>query len=57
MGYVDAFKKYLQEDGKSETTALSYVRDVTGFVTFLAEKESHLLVKLQGSLSQATGNI
>jgi len=35
INYVEKFKRYLKEDGKSPKTIESYVGDITGFVVYL----------------------
>lgn len=40
MDYVLEFEKYLKEDGKRDSTILSYTGDVRGFLDYLASKES-----------------
>ena len=40
MDYVIEFKKYLKEDGKRDSTILSYTGDVRGFLDYLASKGS-----------------
>ena len=38
MDYVTEFEKYLKEDGKRDSTILSYVGDVQGFLEYLTAK-------------------
>lgn len=35
IDFVEKFKRYLKEDGKSPKTIESYVGDIAGFVTYL----------------------
>lgn len=44
--FVDKFKRYLEEDGKSPKTIESYVDDIAGFVAYL----KNMGVKFQGEL-------
>ncbi|WP_238882329.1 tyrosine-type recombinase/integrase [Clostridium sp. YIM B02551] len=46
--FVEKFKRYLKEDGKSQKTIESYVGDIAGFVTYLQSME----VKFQGELKR-----
>ena len=41
MDYVTEFEKYLKEDGKRDSTILSYVGDIAGFLNYLSTKSSH----------------
>lgn len=41
MDYVLEFEKYLKEDGKRDSTILSYVGDVQGFLNYLSTKGNH----------------
>jgi len=38
MDFVAEFEKYLKEDGKRDSTILSYVGDVQGFLNYLSTK-------------------
>ena len=40
MDHVLEFEKYLKEDGKRDSTILSYTGDVRGFLDYLASKGS-----------------
>ena len=46
--FVDKFKRYLKEDGKSPKTVESYVGDVAGFVAYI----QNVGVKFQGELKR-----
>ncbi|AOR23442.1 site-specific integrase [Clostridium taeniosporum] len=46
--FVEKFKRYLQEDGKSAKTIESYVGDIAGFVAYL----QNMGVKFQGELKR-----
>ncbi len=48
IDFVEKFKRYLQEDGKSTMTIESYVGDIAGFVTYL----QNMGVKFQGDLKR-----
>ena len=46
--FVEKFKKYLNEDGKSPKTIESYVGDIAGFVAYI----QNMGVKFQGELKR-----
>lgn len=46
--FVEKFKRYLKEDGKSSKTIESYVGDVSGFVSYI----QNMGVKFQGELKR-----
>ena len=39
MDFVAEFEKYLKEDGKRDSTILSYVGDVQGFLKYLTTRD------------------
>ncbi len=48
LDFVEKFKRYLKEDGKSPKTIESYVGDIAGFVSYI----QNMGVKFQGELKR-----
>lgn len=48
IDFVEKFKKYLKEDGKSQKTIESYVGNIGGFVSYI----QNMGVKFQGELKR-----
>ncbi len=48
MNYAAEFEKYLKEDGRRDSTILSYVGDIAGFLKYLTTKAVHLMGSLLG---------
>ncbi len=48
MNLIDQFRQYLADDGKSDSTIVSYVGDIQGFVEYLQSKG----VEFEGQLQR-----